>query len=167
MANLREADIYKEKVIEILLSDSIIVQLLTGKEDHTLPAKDLVYNSVYPYDWIDLTSLTAKAYICVDFDIPNVSQTPAVKNCTMTIWVMCQQEAMCLRNTVNYNLSYTGGTLRDKLADRIDYLINGHVDFGLGKVELVRAPRFDPGGRYHGRELVYTVQDFNRTSQKL
>nr|DAQ86966.1 MAG TPA: hypothetical protein [Caudoviricetes sp.] len=167
MANLKEIDIYKQKIIEMLLSDDIIVQLLTSDPNRTTPAKDLVYTQVFPYDWMDLISLTAQAYICVDVDILKLSSNYAVKDCTMTVWVMCHQQAMSLRGSDNYGLSYVGGTLRDKLADRIDYLINGHGDFGFGKVNLLKAPRFDPGGQYYGRELVYYVQDFNRSPQKL
>lgn len=167
MANLKEVDLYKQKIIETLLSDDIVVQLLTNDPIHDVPAKDLVYVQVFPYDWMDVTSLTAQAYICLDIDIAGMKSNYAVKDCVMTVWVMCHQQAMSLRGTDNYDLSYTGGTLRDKLADRIDYLLNGHKDFGFGKVELSRAPRFDPGGRYYGRELIYSVQDYNRTPQKL
>lgn len=167
MANLKEVDLYKQKIIEVLLSDDVVVQLLTNEQNHPLPAKDLVYTQVYPYDWMDSTSLTAQAYICVDIDIPSISPNYAVKDCTMTIWVMCHQRAMSLRGTENYNLSYSGGTLRDKIADRVDYLINGSYKFGFGKVNLIKAQRFDPGGQYYGRELSYYVQDFNRIPQKL
>lgn len=166
MANIKDADIYKQKIAEMLLSDDIVVKLLTGEDSPVVPAKDLMYDVVYPYDWMDNTSLTAGAYVCVDVDIPSVS-TKNVKNCTITIWVMCHQNAMCLRGTNMYNLSYVGGTRRDKLCDRIDYLLNGCTNIGLGQVELIRANRFDPGGMYYGRELVYHVQEFNRPYEKL
>lgn len=166
MANIRDVDEYKQKILELILSDEIAVNLISGEKSHALPAKDLIYKAVFPYDWLNTTSLTARAYVSVEANVSGVSTT-AVKNCEIHILVMCHEDAMSLINSDLYHLSYTGGTLRDKLSDRIDYLLNGNINFGFGKLELISAPVFDPGGRYYGRELVYMVQDFNKPYEKL
>lgn len=156
MAMLNELSASKERLLKTFLSDRELVTLITNNEEHPIPAKDLRYKTVFPYSWIDDTVTDASVFLCFDIDIPS-TLTVAVKEMDIYVWTFC-----------HYSLMRTDeGTRVDRIANRVDELINGSTDFGFGTLELQGVERINPARDYYGRMLTYRVKDFNRWGKYL
>ena len=156
MPFLTELSENKDKILSILLSDSEFVSLVANDENHTLPALDLRYTQVFPYAWIAPTIDEAKTYVCFDVDVPDIS-TIAVSDVYMYFWIF----------THNTLAMTNKGVRVDRIAARVDRLINGSTELGFGKVKLERCVRDSPNADYYGRVLLYSVQHWNRRGSGL
>lgn len=156
MPNLSDFTSIKKKVLHTILSDRECVDLITNDSDIRLPAESLLDKQVFLYDWIDDTVTEAKTFISVDVDVPYVDSI-ATANFDLFIYIAVHKSLM----------SMNGEIRRDALASRIDYLINGNLDFGFAKVELSNVSRFRQGKEFFGRTLVYRVHHYNRIGDKL
>ena len=156
MPFLTELTENKEQILKTFLSDPEFVQLVSNDRSHEVPALDLRYTQVFPYGWIAPTISEAKTYVCFDIDVPGVS-TIAVSNIYMYVWIFTH-------NT----LAMTGEGVRvDRIAARVDRLLNGSTELGFGKVKLERVTRDSPNSDYYGRVLMYSVQNWNRRGSGL
>jgi hypothetical protein len=146
----------KELLLKTLLSDRQFVDLVSGETELALPAKDLRYKQVFPVAWVDSTVSEAKTFVCFDVDVFKTTSI-AVKDCAIYIWVFTHK-----------NLIFTQeGILVDRIASRVDELINGSTELGFGKVKLETVTRWSPNADFYGRVLKYTVQDWNRYGARL
>ncbi|MEG1562305.1 MAG: hypothetical protein RR365_01010 [Bacteroides sp.] len=153
---LSELSENKEFLLKTFLSDQELVDLVSGKKGHAIPATDLRYTQVYPVAWVDGTVSEAKTFVCFDIDVNSVSNI-AVKNCDIFIWIFTHKKFIFTQN----------GILIDLIASRVDELINGSTELGFGKVKLETALRWSPNSDYYGRVLKYSVQDWNRFGARL
>ena len=116
-----------------------------------MPAGSLLNKQVFLYDYIDAATTDAKVFVCIEVDDGNV-RGPAVTGAHLWIYIAVPKSMM----------NMDGEIRRDALAQRIDELLNGNMDFGFGKLER------KPGGRivlhdsFRGRFLHYYVLDWNR-----
>jgi hypothetical protein len=157
MAHLEELSKIKSNMSQFFLKDKELVSLLTGNSNPSLPAMSLLYDQVFPYDWIDETVVEQKSFLCYDLDVADVKK-PSLKDVTLWIWIFVHKDLM--------RTAY--GVLRDRISSRVDKLINGSDDIsGIGTVELKQVRRFRPAKDFYGRELKYFVQDFNRFGDSL
>lgn len=157
MAHLEELSTIKSKMSQYFLSDRKLVDLLTGKTDTPIPAMGLLHTQVFPYDWVDDTVTEDLSFLCFDVDVPGIVNS-AVKDVNLFVWVFCHQNKM----------RTASGMLRDRIASRVDELLNGSSTVGkIGRVELKRVVRFHPAKNFYGRELQYVVRDFNRFGESL
>lgn len=156
MPFLTELSDKKQQILKDLLSDRELVTLLTDDSTIRLPAKDLRYDQVFPYPWVDETADAAKSFICFDVTVPEIS-TIAVKDCYMYIWIFTHQRIAMTKE----------GVRTDLLASRVDYLLNGSTEYGFGKVRLMSVLPYAPNANYYGKVLKYYVQDWNRFGAKL
>lgn len=156
MPFLEELTENKEEILKTLLSDPEFVRLVKNEEDVTVPALDLRYTQVFPYGWISPTISEAKTYVCFDIDVPGVS-TIAVSNVYMYFWIFTHHSIAMTKDGVRV----------DRIAARVDRLINGSTELGFGKVKLERCSRDTPNNDYHGRVLLYSVQNWNRRGSGL
>ena len=156
MPHLSEYTEYKKKVVNLILKDAECVELITGVENTTLPAVSLLNKQVFLYDYIDETTTDAKVFVCIEVDEGEV-RTPAVGWMHLWIYIAVPKVLMNMEGEIR----------RDALAQRIDELLNGNLDFGFGKLER------KPGGRivlhdsFRGRFLHYHVRDWNRHNTSL
>lgn len=58
-----------------------------------------------------------------------------------------------------------GGLRVDLLADAIDSVLNGSLEYGLGHVELKDVDDVHPAKDYYGVVLTYDITDWNRVSK--
>lgn len=156
MPFLDEITTKKENLLKTFLTDQTFVDLVSGEEGKELPALDLRYEQVFPYAWLNDTVDVAKTFVCFEVDVPSIS-TIAVKNCYLYVWVFSHEKMMRTPNGVRVDL----------LANRIDELLNGHTEYGFGKMKLESCLRIAPNDDYYGRVLKYSVQDWNRFGEKL
>ena len=143
---------YKNRLMRDLCCNKEIVQLMTGKENPTVPNHELAYSQIFPFEYVPETENDSRTFICFDVDIVEVSNktyyTPV-----LYIWVFTHKSKMRMAK---------GGIIIDELASKIDEHMNGNRYFGLGEMDLDSVRRFVPITDYLGRVLVYRTKDFNR-----
>ena len=137
--------------MKILCTNKSIVSLVTNEDNHSVPAHDLAYKYIYPYEWLPDTIDTGHTFICFDVDIIEVpNRTMLVPY--LYIWVFTHKSLLRLRE---------GGARLDLIANEIDNELNGNRLFGLGQLQLNQVTRFVPISNYQGRMLTYRTRDFN------
>lgn len=159
MAYLIDLTNYKNRVMEILLSDKKIVSLITNKDisDDDLPAKELAYSRVYPYDFIPDTATEQCMYICFDVDVIG-TPTEYTSEVALYVYFICHKEYLRIPGV---------GIRTDLTAGRIDELINGQLGWGFDRIELQKCTRFNPGVDFEGRVLKYTGRVRNRVNDRI
>ena len=154
MANLEEFTTYKQTLMKaICTSDSIIdlVKLDTDKPEVT--GKDLRYVRIFPYNYVPLTTENATTFICFTVTAPVVKNDMITELC-LTIYVFTHQDIMRTDK----------GIRTDLLVSEIDKLLNGSLEYGLGKVSLKGCDVMQvPVRGYSGLYSIYSVKDFNRS----
>lgn len=153
---LNDIGIYKDTLLEMLLSNNDICETLLGKGYSNDDKLDLIYTQVYPYLYVDETQTEVLSYICVEVDIPRVP-TGTMKDMKLIVWAYSHKECM--------KYSYDGyrGTRSDILSDMIDRQISDSVTchaYGIGKPTLTSVTYFFPQNKYYGRQMIYTIPDF-------
>lgn len=58
--------------------------------------------------------------------------------------------------------SYKGKSRVDLINIEIDKILNGNYDFGIDKVNLVSVMPYIPNSSFFGKQIVYTVPNFNQ-----
>lgn len=140
---------YKNRLMEDICKTKPIIQLLTGKSDPSLPATDLIYEQIFPYEFLPDTEDKAKSFICFDADITEVGKTIYMP--VLYIWVFCHKSSLRIPG---------GGVLPDELAKEVNKKINGSRLYGLGALDLYGVHRFSPADDFLGRVLTYKATDW-------
>jgi hypothetical protein len=156
MAFLQELATNKEKLLKFFLSDATLVQLLSNKDDVSVPALGLRYTQVFPYHWLSETITEEKSYLCFAITVPRVVSS-VIKDIQLDVWLFSHDGIMRTPN----------GPRIDLIAAAIDSLLNGSTEFGFGKVELNNTRVIKPAKDFYGYQLTYTVQDFNRFCSRI
>lgn len=146
---------YKNKLAEILCSNEEIVRLVTGSKEAPVPHYSLMYDQIFPYQFIPETVDDAQTFICFDVDVLSVDNKTTY-NPALYVFAFTHKDLLRLDE---------GGVRTDKLACEIDKLLNGNRFFGLGELGLYSVERFVPIANYQGRILTYSMKEFNRSSR--
>lgn len=150
-SGLDEFFFYKNKLAEDLMTNERILELL-DHENIGLKPDELMYNCVYPYEYVPNVTENTTTYICFDVDITKVPNTTYLLP-SIYIWVFTHDSLMRL----------PGGGLRvDAIVSQIDRTINGSREYGLGRLELDTIKRYSPIQHYQGRIMKYAATDWNR-----
>lgn len=145
---------YKNQLMEDLLTNPRIVQLLCDNDIIPEHPEKLVYEQVYPYEYIPDTVEHGQTFICCDVDIQrSINKTYLLP--VLYIWVFSHKSKLRLPE---------GGVRTDKLASEIAKTINGSRYYGLGELDLYSSKRFAPIVDYQGKVLTFQATDFNRLS---
>lgn len=152
LTQLSEFYDYKNQLINDILTNGEIVRLL-GDDCRTCrdPAK-LVYEQVFPYEYVPDTVVEGKTFICCDVDIQKSSGKTFLMP-TLYIWVFAHKSKLRLPE---------GGLRVDKICAEIAQTINGSRCYGLGELDLYSSKRFAPLTDYLGKVLTFHAVDFNR-----
>lgn len=142
---------YKNTLIKDLLTNEHIIRLL----NESVPVADaskLVYEQVFPFEYIPDTVEHGKTFICIDVDIQRtVNKTYLLP--TLYVWVFTHRSKLRLPQ---------GGVRIDKLCSEIAKTINGSREYGLGELELSSVKRFAPMTDFQGKVMTFSAKDFNR-----
>ena len=60
---------YKNQLMEDILTNQTVVDLLGSDTKHAVPAYELAYTQVFPFEYIPETVEHSRTYICFDIDI--------------------------------------------------------------------------------------------------
>lgn len=152
---LKDVGIYKNRILSIILNSEDIAELLLGKgyDKETVDDK-LLYKYVFPYLYINETQTEVKSYICMEVNVPHVSNN-FYKDMKIVLWCYSHKDGM------RYSKKDYLGTKSDILADMIDRRLNSSKDFGIGRLKLDSETHIIPSNNYYGRQLIYTCTEFN------
>lgn len=157
--NLHECYDYKNQLMSDLLTDDKVLELLDAgvlKQN----ADQLVYEVVYPYEYIPETVEYGHTFICCDVDvqIPNrriIGDTQLFYTPILYVWVFTHKSKLRLP---------TGGVRTDELVSAIADRINGSMYYGLGEMQLYSVKRFAPIVDFQGKVMAFTTREFNHTN---
>lgn len=152
--NLDEFFNYKNKVMEDLITNEKIVELVDDEGKFRDNPAGLLYNRIYPFEYVPETVENGKTFICCDVDIQSVMNKTFLEP-YLYIWVFSYKSKLRLPE---------GGVRVDKICSEISKVLNGSRYYGLGELDLVAAKRFAPEEGYLGKVLMFQTQEFNRTS---
>lgn len=152
---LQEFFDYKNRLMMDLCSNPKIVSLVTGDPNHPVPARDLPYEQIYPFQFVPETENQARTFVCFDVDIMYRAHTNKTYYYPVIyVWIMAHKSKMRTKDV---------GVLTDAIACEIDKMLNGNRNYGHGELELGPVDRFIPTVDYLGREMTYYARDFNRS----
>lgn len=166
--NLYERIDIDEELLKAFLTNADIVALLTNTKDTPLPAKDLRYQRVFPYEHVPDTSIETGVYITFDTEVIEVP-TSSSKRIYLYVYVMCHQGMMNVDSAAAALMGISNlGPRKKILAAKVDEVINGMTNEDwIGKVRLVETKLVTPAVGYCGDCLIYELLDFNRTGERL
>nr|DAN04135.1 MAG TPA: hypothetical protein [Caudoviricetes sp.] len=161
MANFIDFVDIKEQVKKLFLSDQELVNLLCFRganladtENYKLgissPAKKLIKT----YKYVPETIEDDNIYITMASHVEYTNDA-AIKSVTVDFFIFCHKS----------RVETLQGNRHDLIADRIDRILNGSLDFpdvGIGKVQLTDADEFIPMDDYYGWSMTYRLLAFNR-----
>lgn len=147
---------YKNQFMKDLCCNEDIIKLVTDKDNSKVPNHTIAYSQIFPFEFVPETVDNGQTFICFDVDITEViNKTFYVP--VLYVWIFTHKSKMRLKE---------GGVRVDKIASKVDEMLNGSRSFGLGELDLYNVSRFSPITDYQGRVLVYYAKDFNRATSK-
>lgn len=112
---------------------------------------DLIGENIFPNPYIPDTQSEAKNYICMDIYVPRVKD-------------MLFKDVQIVVNIFSHKNSstYKGKSRVDLINIEVDKILNGNFDFGIDKVDLVSVMPYIPNSSFFGKQIIYTVPNFNQ-----
>lgn len=152
---------YPAKVMQKITQSQECVGLILNKSYASLTEDDydtVLEQNIFDYQYVDSTTQKTTAYVWVELDITRV-QNEQIKDVKLYVTVMCHKNYMDLDPTIFSGLL---GNRRDNIVRYIDKEIHSSEDFGIGKLILESVRAISPINNFTGRELTYTIPDFNK-----
>lgn len=142
---------YKNQLMQDILTTESVVDLLGNDVKHSVPAYDLAYTQVFPFEYIPDTMERSRTYICFDIDIQK-SANQTFYYPIIYIWIFTHKSLMRLPE---------GGVRVDKIAAELAKKLCGSLMYGLGPLDMYSSKRFAPIADYQGKVLTFHAADFN------
>lgn len=120
-------------------------------------SESLVYKNIFPFYYIPETQTEAKSYVVLKVDFPRRIDK-MYKNVRVYILIFCHQDIMQVQNA--------NGTRIDLMSEVVESLFNTRDDFGFGEMVLSSDCEVNINNTYRGREMIFTVEDFNSDACK-
>lgn len=154
--HLEEFFNYKNTLIGDLISEEDIVCLID--EQFVSDPPSLVYDRIFPFEFLPDTVQEGKTYLCIDVDIRKSAENGKKYIPTISIWIFTHKSLMKLPQ---------GGVRVDKICSLISKKINGSLWYGQGKLELESVKRFAPMTDYQGKCMVFVTKDVSNVFDPL
>ena len=151
MALIQALTDYRKKIMQMICSDQEIVDLILDKENSTVPDRSLMYSRVFPYAYTPDATKETNTYVCFRIYVPEV-MNKTFKRMNICFYVFSHQDY----------IRTSDGLRPDLIAGRIEALLNGSMDLGVGRVSLEGMDDISPAEQFHGVALEYSVSEFNR-----
>ena len=147
---LHELFDYKNQLMKDLLTNERIVELLDTDVDIE-HAQSLAYSRVFPFEYLPDTVQDGTVFICFDVDVIQALNSTFYEP-YLSIWIFAHRSKLRLPE---------GGVRTDRICEEIAETINGSMQYGLGKLELMAMKRFAPMTDYLGKVVTFKAKDFN------
>jgi hypothetical protein len=160
MAKLKELNEYERLVMRKLSASQRVVDMILNttvcnEKDfvhYPIPNHDVKFTHIFPYNYVPDTSQDAQVFLCYNVFVPQV-YNKTYKTIEITFYIIVEQSLIVLDDTTRLNA----------IAEEIDDMFNGSFAVGLGRMALLRVePPINPAGRYHGKVIRYTNNEWNR-----
>lgn len=151
MAMLQEIRELRAGINQKLCSDRNIVDLITKSTGSEIPNRSLLYKNIFPYAYTPEKIDKTQSFICHRIYVPEV-WNKTFKSVRVVFYVFVHQD----------NIRTSEGMRYDLIAERIEELFNGILDFGVRRMELREVNDISPTDKFHGVALEYSVTEFNR-----
>jgi len=161
VGNCEELIDYPYEVAIKISTSPEIIQLLLDNPTANPEDYNLINTQIFSDDYIPETLNEVQKFICVDADIPKVTNS-TTKDVEVTIYVFMHHDCMKLDNLI-WKERRGKGNRRDHLCNEITKLLNGSSEFGIGKLELTSTMRFRPAKDYSGRMMKFKAKSFNQS----
>lgn len=170
--NLAELGRYKKKIISLFLANDDIVDLMLPVKNpgydadtqllgYTDSKGNVVFKGqLFPYYYTNGSNETARTFVLVDTEVPEVSRNGLFKSIYMYIYEFTHLSLVRLSTAEQAKYikkGYEGVCRTDVLAAAIDDVLNKNQTFGIGDVELKSVKIYKPVDDYYGRLLIYKV----------
>jgi len=151
MALMQELRQYRSDIMKAICSDQGIVDLINETSGSTVPDRSLIYKNVFPYAYVPDKTTDTNTYVCFRIYVPEVrSKTFKIMN--LVFYAFTHQS----------HIRTSNGLRTDLLAERIEALFNGSMDYGVGRLKLTGVNDVSISNSFHGLALEYSVSEFNR-----
>ena len=154
----REISEYKNRIAADLLNNEKIVKALSEvvSQEELQQMDDLLYNRIYPYDYIPQTTQEVGCYICYELYVPKVSIVNYFfKDIVFEFTIICHQDVM----KTDY-----GATRIDYVASLIEEIFNGNKDYTFRELELVSSVPGHVTQTHRCRTVRFVAEDFNKSA---
>lgn len=152
MAGLQNLNIYEAQIMNILCTNTTIQELLDNNSNDYDP-NNIKWSNIRPDTYIPETTENAKTYITYSLHGKTLNKTDEIL--FVDFYIFCHKSLMRTDQ----------GKRTTLIARAIDKEFNGTNRIGLGTMKLINFDgRFSVGKDYHGYEITYAVNDYNRTS---
>lgn len=164
MAYSKEIPIYKNQIINTIISDFNTIRLLDDNyvDLTTKTVKpnvgELNYKKIFPYYYKPSVNTEKISFIIMKIDTPKIVDH-LIKKMLITITVVTHQDMMKVSSGI--------GNRVDQMGACIDSLFNGRTDIGFGKLLLDSTREVSVDDVYRGRESTFIVDEFNQTGGNL
>lgn len=154
---------FKDTVIQKLATSQEVIGLILDKPDIDVNSEDAeaVYKHLYSYDYLDDTVSTDSADIAIDVDLYE-KPTGTEAKYYLYVQIICNKGYMGIKNFKGLK-----GNRRDNLARFVDKMLNGSRDFGIGRLDLVRAETTNVPYRFTCKTLTYEIHGFAQNRELL
>jgi hypothetical protein len=109
------------------------------------------YKNIFPYNFVPETAEETGVYVCYNVSVPRV-YNKTFKALTIQFYVFCHQSVIKMKQ----------GIRTDLIAEEIDGIFNGTMAIGLPRMALQSVEPLNPVEKYHGLEIIYFTEDWNR-----
>ena len=137
--------------MQLLCSDQEIVDLVLHKSNSTVPDRSLMYSRIFPYAYTPDATKETNTYICFRIYVSEV-MNKTFKKMGICFYIFSHQDYIRTNN----------GLRPDLIAVRIENLLNGSMELGVGRISLEGMNDISPSDNFHGIALEYIVSEFNR-----
>lgn len=149
---------YSSLIISKLATSPEIVELMLDSPGIDVASEEAekARERMFDYDYIDDTVLSSGAYIMVDADMVDLP-SGTIKELEVYVQIVVSKEFMTLDAK---KFKGVKGNRRDNLARRIDLILNGSREFGIGRLQLASARTSSVPDAFTSKLLTYEVVDF-------
>lgn len=156
---------YNQLVVNRILASQEVMALISNIPDINLDSDAAAEweEHVVDHAWVDDTVQESGAFITVDVDIPSMS-SGTIKEMRVYVEVLVSKTYMRLSPSLFKGCK---GNRRDNIVRQIDLLLNGSLDFGIGRLDLKNIRTVTTANKFAGKLLTYEVSDFARDRSKL
>ena len=176
--------LYKERIIKLLLADDTVVKLINPTPNSLLDIPEVLLGGewningklikeqghIFDHDFVDDTITEQKTFIFVETQVPSIDKyKPYLVDINLYISVFADNRLVRLSDKTAptkgemKKLGFHGNRI-DMLCARVDELLNGRDNIGLGDIkpyERSYTSVYKPKVGYYGKMLHYYVKGYN------
>ena len=150
---------YPAKALQQIGTNEKIAKLLTNNPNLDMDsdeADDVFDKYLFDYIYVDDTTSSAEAYVCVEAELQRV-ENPNFQDFRIYCTIICHKRFMAVDPSLFPGMI---GNRRDNLVRYVDSVLDGSPIYGVGNLTLVSVKTVPSPVGFSSRELTYKIADF-------